>query len=362
VQIGPQNYSWSHFSTDRDKFYFNKPIYVNGTIHSYTGNNMSIGTYGKSQLTILESNGNVGIGTSAPKEKLHLFSGNFLISSGTNTNNKVDKGIHFTTDNPTYYSSISTYRGSNSASIGLRIRTMNGTTTPVEAMQISPDGNVGIGTYQPTTKLEVFDSDANLTLLKLRNSKWVCNQRTAIEFWNGGLKNYPTSRIVSQMDGCGAQGEALLFETQTAGSTNPTTKMLIKNNGNVGIGKLSPSAKLHVNGTIISKEIKVEDVTGADFVFAPEYNLVPLADIEAYIKQNHHLPEVPSAAEMQENGVELGKMNMLLLQKIEELTLLMIDMKKDNDSKIEGFTKENNHLKTEIQSMRNEIGALKIKK
>ncbi len=92
-------------------------------------------------------------------------------------------------------------------------------------------------------------------------------------------------------------------------------------NGNVGIGKQTPTAKLHVNGNIIAEEIKVEAVDGADFVFDADYNLMPLTQIEAYIKANHHLPEVPSATEMEANGVELGKMNMLLLQKIEELTL-----------------------------------------
>jgi len=107
-----------------------------------------------------------------------------------------------------------------------------------------------------------------------------------------------------------------------------TPKMTIKRDGSVGIGKLSPTAKLHVDGIIISEEIKVENVDGADFVFAADYNLMPLSETEAYIKANHHLPEVPSAAEMQANGVELGKMNMLLLQKIEELTLHQIEMNK----------------------------------
>ncbi|GEM_PF-5031299 len=103
----------------------------------------------------------------------------------------------------------------------------------------------------------------------------------------------------------------------TAGSL----RLRINQNGNTGIGKRTPTAKLHVDGNIIAEEIKVENVTGADFVFAKDYNLMPLTQIEAYIKANHHLPEVPSATEMEANGVELGKMNMLLLQKIEELTL-----------------------------------------
>jgi len=97
--------------------------------------------------------------------------------------------------------------------------------------------------------------------------------------------------------------------------------------GYVGIGTAIPDEKLTVKGTIHSEEIRVESV-GADFVFASDYNLMPLAETEAYIKANHHLPEVPSAAEMQESGLELGKMNILLLQKIEEMTLHQIEMNK----------------------------------
>jgi len=101
--------------------------------------------------------------------------------------------------------------------------------------------------------------------------------------------------------------------------------------GNVGIGTSIPDEKLTVKGTINSEEVRVEAV-GADFVFAPDYNLMPLTKIEAFVNKNHHLPEVPSAAEMQANGVELGKMNMLLLQKIEELTLHQIEQEKKGES------------------------------
>ncbi len=124
----------------------------------------------------------------------------------------------------------------------------------------------------------------------------------------------------------------------------------VKNDGNVGIGKTTPTAKLHVDGNIIAEEIKVENVTGADFVFDKDYNLMPLTEIEAYIKQNHHLPEVPSAAEMQANGIELGKMNMLLLQKIEELTLLMIEQQKQLENQNSKIEEQNTVIATFIKS------------
>jgi len=125
-----------------------------------------------------------------------------------------------------------------------------------------------------------------------------------------------------------------------------TTIDLDVNNGMILSHDLWVGNEIVVDGNIISEEIEIKDVSGADFVFDPDYNLMPIAEIEAFVKQNHHLPEVPSAAEMQKNGLELGKMNMLLLQKIEELTLLMIEMKKENDSEIE-------LLKTEIKLLKN---------
>jgi len=208
--------------------------------------------------------------------------------------------------------------------------------TPVAAldnqgnMQIA--GKIGLG-INPSSKLDVSDGNSNLSILTLRNSAWACNQRTSIEFWNGGNKNYPTSRVVSQMDGCGTGGEALVFETQTAGQTTPSSKVIIKNNGYVGIGSLNPDALLAVKGQIQANEVKVDiSVPGPDYVFEKEYKLSSLEDIKTYIDQNKHLPEVPSAKEMEKNGVLLGEMNILLLKKIEELTLYVIELKKRDEA------------------------------
>jgi hypothetical protein len=120
--------------------------------------------------------------------------------------------------------------------------------------------------------------------------------------------------------------------------------------GNVGIGVLNAnaiSAKLTVAGDILSKEIKVRINAGADFVFDEEYNLKDLKEVELYIKENKHLPDIESAKEMEENGVELGKMNIKLLQKIEELTLYMIDFKNQLDS----VKAENKELKREMNQL-----------
>lgn len=106
------------------------------------------------------------------------------------------------------------------------------------------------------------------------------------------------------------------------------------NNGNVivsgglgvGTGNLA-GCMLAVNGIIRAKEVRVES-GWADFVFAPGYRLRPLEEVEQHIKEHGHLPEVPSAEEVRINGVDLGKTDVLLLQKIEELTLYLLEQDK----------------------------------
>ncbi|WP_410221856.1 hypothetical protein [Pedobacter sp.] len=114
--------------------------------------------------------------------------------------------------------------------------------------------------------------------------------------------------------------------TLTAGYWNDV--MTLKTNGNVGIGTLTPSEKLSVNGKIRAKEIKVETANWPDYVFSDNYLPKSLPEIEQFIKKNKHLPEVPSAQEAEQNGVELGEMNKILLKKIEELTLHLIEKDK----------------------------------
>jgi hypothetical protein len=99
-------------------------------------------------------------------------------------------------------------------------------------------------------------------------------------------------------------------------------------NGNVGIGTKSPDEKLTVNGKVHAKEIRVDGNAMPDYVFEENYQLFSLKQTEAFIKKNKHLPEVPSAEEADKNGLELGEMNKLLLKKIEELTLHLIEKDK----------------------------------
>ena len=120
-------------------------------------------------------------------------------------------------------------------------------------------------------------------------------------------------------------------QLMTVGNLNHSNIFSVNRNGNVGIGTVSPSAKLSVNGNIRAKEIKVETASWPDYVFTREYILPSLAETEKHIKEKGHLSGIPSAKEAEANGIDLGEMNAKLLQKIEELTLHLIDMKKEND-------------------------------
>ncbi|WP_156308946.1 hypothetical protein [Sphingobacterium endophyticum] len=101
--------------------------------------------------------------------------------------------------------------------------------------------------------------------------------------------------------------------------------LMVAFNGNVGIGTLNPSSKLSVNGTVRAKEVRVEASPWPDYVFQDGYDLPSLTDVKNHIERYGHLPEVPSASTVEKEGIDLGKMNALLLKKIEELTLHLIE-------------------------------------
>jgi len=101
--------------------------------------------------------------------------------------------------------------------------------------------------------------------------------------------------------------------------------------GNIGVGTTTPAEKLSVNGNIKCKQVEVTLTGWSDFVFQDDYYLMPLAEIDTFIKEHNHLPGVPSADEVIAKGNNLGEMDAILLQKIEELTLYMIELKKENE-------------------------------
>ncbi|MBN2610114.1 MAG: hypothetical protein JXB00_01015, partial [Bacteroidales bacterium] len=98
--------------------------------------------------------------------------------------------------------------------------------------------------------------------------------------------------------------------------------------GKVGIGTANPTQPLTVNGKILATEVEVVSSIASDYVFEPTYQLMPLTDLEIYLKQHKHLPGIPSALEFKKQGQNLGEMQDLLLRKIEELTLYILEQQK----------------------------------
>lgn len=132
----------------------------------------------------------------------------------------------------------------------------------------------------------------------------------------------------------------ILFSISATAQRNPF-KNLSENNGKIGIGTSNPDELLTVKGKIHTQEVLV-DLNGAvapDYVFEhyfkgysetmPEYKLISLEDLEDFLEENHHLPNVPSTLKMQSEGISLKEMNLILLQKIEELTLYTLQQQKE---------------------------------
>jgi hypothetical protein len=143
-------------------------------------------------------------------------------------------------------------------------------------------------------------------------------------------------------------------------------RMIIDRNGNVGIGQFgadiltqnpgtSPLAKLHVQGAIradggfFSTDTTINP---PDYVFAPDYKLRPLSDLQMYIEKEKHLPEIPSAQEMKTQGINLGQMQLQLLKKIEELTLYTLQQEKTNTSQAELIQKQNRTIQHQEEAIR----------
>jgi hypothetical protein len=282
--------------------------------------NKSLNFYTNSvQRAVIDASGNVGIGTANPTQKLDV-AGNinmagsagrrlFMGGVGGSTfgvaydSNYPNYGIFYTEGEPDYVS-ISP----------------NGNAT-AGVVNILGNGNVGIGEANPQSKLTI--KDGNQVLSFLTNQKLMGTWPPL----------YEGTTMTIQSSGYSAGNLAF--------ATGNTENMRIITNGNVGIGTTTPDTKLTVNGNIHAKEVKIDlSIPAPDYVFAKDYKLKSLQEVEDFIKKNNHLPDIPSAAAFEKNGVMLAEMNMGLLKKIEELTLYMIEQKKE----IEELKTENNKI------------------
>jgi hypothetical protein len=121
-----------------------------------------------------------------------------------------------------------------------------------------------------------------------------------------------------------------LYDNTGGGATqiDPNNSQL-NISGNVDIGSTAAQKVLNVNGSIKTRKVKVTQTEWADYVFDSSYQLAPLRQVEKFIQANKHLPEVPSAAEVKKEGLDLGENQAMLLKKIEELTLYIIQQSKE---------------------------------
>jgi hypothetical protein len=187
-------------------------------------------------------------------------------------------------------------------------------------------GNVGIGTSTPVHKLHIFGSNGSALIEAAGDGQASLNLKSNGTFWHFSKRN-------------SGEGNALKLFYHNGTDFNYPPSISFNTNGNVGIGVDNPgSFKLAVEGKIGAREILVTLTNPwPDYVFKKSYSLLPLKSLDAYIKQNGHLPGIPSAAEVEQNGrVPLGDLSVKYLEKIEELTLYIIALKKEIDQLKEG--------------------------
>lgn len=223
-----------------------------------------------------------------------------------------------------------------------------GVISPIEKLEINGNAKVGlvsiggdISTESPKNYINLA-SDVHGTLLLSSNlylsGSSLFNAQSHSTISGAAIKIPGNGRI---------RQNNIEFWTTPVGSvtsggsyTQTSPRMIINPFGYIGIGTVNPKYILDVIGTIRAREIKV-DLEGADFVFEKNYKLMPLDELEKFVKEQKHLPEIIPASEMEKNGTELGDLNSKLLQKIEELTLYTIDQQKQIDE----LKKQNEKLK-----------------
>ena len=216
-----------------------------------------------------------------------------------------------------------------------------------------PDsGNVGIGTTEPNVDFHIssnrLSSDAyppneshfkpvNYDLIHLENlGSSVIGPSIFLKGYNASVGNSFSGRIVLLESGSAKADIAFL--TSRPSDFKQHEAMRVTSSGFLGIGTSNPDSRLTVKGKIHCEEVQVDLQVPADYVFEKyytgvselkeDYTMPTLTEVEAYTKENHHLPNIPSATEIKEEGLYLKDMTNLLLQKIEELTLYTIEQEK----------------------------------
>ncbi len=229
-----------------------------------------------------------------------------LLRHASNANN-VNGDIDFRTPNSVVYGKIRFTR-EESPNASLKFFTRN-STGENEVLKLTAQGDMELKAKNPT--------------FLLQNTLGDDNTQADIDFRTANSGVYGRIRFVRE----DSPNSRIAFYTRNSAGENEV--MRIKSNGSVGIGTFETgSHELAVNGSIGAREITVEAGTWSDFVFYDDYQLPTLEEVENHILEKGYLKDIPSAKEVEENGIKLGEMNAKLLQKIEELTLYTIQQEK----------------------------------
>jgi len=267
---------------------------------------------------IIKESGNVGIGTTYPGANLEI----------KNTGDETE--LRISRSNTTYASKLTFYTGTDykwrliagSGSENLYLSRGSGNTTGNLCLMHN-GGNVGIGTSSPLGVLHVHDGVSQNTTVYITSK--ATNDSSTLFFGEG---TSATLGMFWQYDGYYDEMELW----GRSGGTDYGPHLLVKRNtGNVAIGGTFASGyKLSVDGKIICEELRVDLSTGwPDYVFGKDYKLMSLKELDTFIQTNGHLPNIPDAEEIQESGLEVGEMQRLMMEKIEELSLYIIQQQKE---------------------------------
>ena len=278
------------------------------------------------------NDGNVGIGTTSPQAKLQVQSSGTIAGYWNPSNSYFTLfdgvGQYLIMDSNEIYGSNTLHIGARDGQNVVAFRSVLDSGAALDRMIIKSNGFVGIGTTNPSEKLHVSEGlikidganteDNNSPGIILHPNDDFLYEGQYINHYGFGFHGYQdgsTSYIDPSNSYMSGYYGIDLF-------TSGQNRLRISRDGIVSIGTTERQVgyKLAVNGKIKAKEIKVE--TGwADYVFKEGYDLPSLEEVAQHIEEKGHLINIPSAKEVEANGVELGEMNKLLLEKIEELTL-----------------------------------------
>ena len=230
----------------------------------------------------------------------------------------------------------------------LAVSQLNVTPNASNFSSVAVSSRLGIGTSNPFKKLDVW-AGVNEFAASFGTTLSI-GQWSGIHFGykEEGNDNYKQAGIVFERTSYNVHAPGKIHFLNTTSSQSATladAKVTIDETGNMGIGTVTPTEKLAVNGNIRAKKMIVSQTGWPDYVFHSSYVLPSLREVENYIIKNKHLPGIPSAKEIEEKGISVGDNQALLLQKIEELTMYLIQQNKQ----LQLQSKEIQTLKSIIQ-------------